>query len=319
MAAKRTPIPPGTVFTVSGSKWRLGRFIAKGGFGDLYLTQEDTSPSAGCSNDAQFVAKFEPIESGPLFCEVNFYMRTKACSLAGVPQPVGVSKHTHNGRDYRVLVIPRLGTDLQKILDANNKQLPPPTVFLLGYRLLEILKGIHAQGYTHGDIKAANIMTGFKDPEELFLIDYGLVFLYHRGGVPKSYKADPKNIHNGTIEVTCRDAHKGAAVSPRGDLETLGFCMWQWLCGRLPWEDVLKNKESVAARKDLYMQNIDTHIRPLLANSSHADKFCKFLKEVAALRYTDTPPYDRFRRIFKHALESLGGAVTDRCKLLELR
>ena len=40
-----------------------------------------------------------------------------------------------------------------------------------------------------------------------------------------------------------------AAPSRRGDLEILGFCMLQWLCGKLPWEDKLLDKNYVADSK----------------------------------------------------------------------
>lgn len=35
------------------------------------------------------------------------------------------------------------------------------------------------------------------------------------------------------------------APSRRGDLEILGYCMIQWLSGRLPWEDNLKDPNYV--------------------------------------------------------------------------
>jgi len=41
------------------------------------------------------------------------------------------------------------------------------------------------------------------------------------------------------------------APSRRGDLEVLGYCMLQWLCGQLPWEDDLVNKNRV---RDLKMR-----------------------------------------------------------------
>lgn len=37
--------------------------------------------------------------------------------------------------------------------------------------------------------------------------------------------------------------------SRRGDLEILGYCLLQWRCGKLPWEDNLENKSYVADRK----------------------------------------------------------------------
>ena len=38
--------------------------------------------------------------------------------------------------------------------------------------------------------------------------------------------------------------------APRGDLEILGYCLLQWLCGRLPWEDRLDDKNYVRDEKN---------------------------------------------------------------------
>ena len=43
-----------------------------------------------------------------------------------------------------------------------------------------------------------------------------------------------------------------AVTSRRGDLEILGYVMLQWLCGRLPWENNLANKEYVGNEKMRY-------------------------------------------------------------------
>lgn len=39
------------------------------------------------------------------------------------------------------------------------------------------------------------------------------------------------------------------APSRRGDLEILGYCMLQWLCGKLPWEQNLKDPVAVQTAK----------------------------------------------------------------------
>ena len=35
----------------------------------------------------------------------------------------------------------------------------------------------------------------------------------------------------------------------RGDMEILGYCLLQWLCGTLPWEDKLTDKNYVRDSK----------------------------------------------------------------------
>lgn len=41
------------------------------------------------------------------------------------------------------------------------------------------------------------------------MIDYGLAFRFMQDGKHKEYKEDPRKAHDGTVEFTSRDAHKG--------------------------------------------------------------------------------------------------------------
>lgn len=40
---------------------------------------------------------------------------------------------------------------------------------------------------------------------------------------------------------SCAHGYLVLAASRRSDLEILSYCMVQWLCGRLPWEDKLQD------------------------------------------------------------------------------
>ena len=60
----------------------------------------------------------------------------------------------------------------------------------------------------------------FKE-RDVFLVDFGLVSKYQRGGVHLEYKPDPRKMHDGTIEYLSRDAHIGVK-GRRSDLEVRG-------------------------------------------------------------------------------------------------
>lgn len=42
-------------------------------------------------------------------------------------------------------------------------------------------------------------------------MDYGLAYRYRVDGRPKAYKEDPRRKHDGTLEFTSIDAHKGVS------------------------------------------------------------------------------------------------------------
>ena len=51
----------------------------------------------------------------------------------------------------------------------------------------------------------------------MFLVDYGLAYRYCPDGEHKQYKEDPRKAHDGTIEFTSIDAHKGVSKSGGAD------------------------------------------------------------------------------------------------------
>lgn len=308
--------PPGEVLTDTGKKsWKLGAPIGMGGFGLLYLAEENSEKPVG--PDARYVIKVEPSENGPLFSELKFYMRAakpdliqswlKAHKLkhVGVPRYWGSGLHDKGGKRYRFMVIDRLGTDLQKKFEECGKRFPRKLVLQLGLRLLDTLEFIHEHEYVHADIKASNLLLSHSDPNQVYLVDYGLAYRYAPDGVLKEYKEDPKKCHDGTIEFTSIDAHKGASPCRRSDLQILSYCMLQWLCGRLPWEDRLQDPLYVRDSKIRSQENISEFLSQCFSPQDKPAEIQRFMEEVQSLGYKDKPPYEKLRSILQNGLKSI--------------
>ncbi|KAJ8411813.1 hypothetical protein AAFF_G00154510 [Aldrovandia affinis] len=315
--------PAGEVLTDTAKKrWKLGPPIGQGGFGLLYLANEDPSEAVGTS--APYVIKVEPSDNGPLFSELKFYMRAAKSDLIqswikshklkylGVPKYWGSGLHEKEGKRYRFMVMDRFGTDLQKIFEQHDKRFSRKLVLQLGLRLLDILEYIHEHEYVHADIKASNLLLSYKNPNQVYLVDYGLAYRYSPEGVLKEYKEDPKRCHDGTIEFTSIDAHKGVSPSRRADLEILGYCMIQWLCGRLPWEDKLQDPLYVRDSKIKCRDNISEFILKCFSSENKPDEMVKFMEEVKLLGYTDKPTYQKLRSILQAGLKSIGATDDDK-------
>ncbi|XP_029973536.1 serine/threonine-protein kinase VRK1-like isoform X2 [Salarias fasciatus] len=308
--------PAGEVLTDTGKKtWKLGDPVGQGGFGLIYLAQENSSKSVGA--DAQYVIKVEPSENGPLFSELKFYMRAAKPDLIqnwqrshklkslGVPRYWGSGLHEKDGKKYRFMVIDRLGTDLQKKFEECGRRFPRKLVLQLGLRVLDILEYIHDHEYVHADIKASNLMLSHNDPNKVYLVDYGLAYRYAPDGVPKEYKEDPKRCHDGTIEFTSIDAHKGASACRRSDLEILSYCMVQWLCGQLPWEDKLQDALYVRDCKIRSQENISEFMDECFTSQEKPDELQRFMEEVRALGYQEKPSYEKLRSILRAGLKAI--------------
>ncbi|XP_046874288.1 serine/threonine-protein kinase VRK1 [Hypomesus transpacificus] len=315
--------PPGEILTDTGKKsWKLGAPIGQGGFGLLYLADENTPKPVGAN--AAYVIKVEPSDNGPLFSELKFYMRaakpdliqtwmkTHKIKYLGVPKYWGSGLHENGGRRYRFMVMDRFGTDLQKKFEECGKSFSRKLVLQLGLKLLDILEYIHEHEYVHADIKASNLLLSHSNPDQVYLVDYGLAYRYCPEGVLKDYKEDPKRCHDGTIEFTSIDAHKGVSPCRRGDLEILGYCMVQWLCGRLPWEDKLQDPVYVRDSKIKCQENVSEFISKCFPSEDKPDELQKFMEEVKSLSYTDKPAYQKLRSILQAGLKSIGAKDDDK-------
>ncbi|XP_062974092.1 serine/threonine-protein kinase VRK1 isoform X2 [Elgaria multicarinata webbii] len=309
--------PPGEVFTdILKKDWKLGPVIGKGGFGCLYLA--DVNSSKSVTNDAPYVIKVEPSDNGPLFTELNFYTRAAKPDLIkkwisshklkylGVPKYWGSGMHQKNGKSYRFMVMDRFGKDLQKIFEERGKQFTRKAVLQLGLRILDVLEYVHEHEYVHGDIKASNLLLGYKAPHQVYLVDYGLAYRYSPEGNHKDYKENPKRCHDGTLEFTSIDAHKGVAPSRRGDLEILGYCMICWLSGKLPWEDNLKDPSYVKDSKIRYTDNIAELMCKCFTEKDKPGEIARYMETVMALTYTAKPPYQELREILLRGLKEIG-------------
>lgn len=67
-------IKEGEILTdITKKQWRVGKSVGAGGFGEIYLVSSDITKPV--SQDAMYAVKIEPHKNGPLFVEMNFYIR----------------------------------------------------------------------------------------------------------------------------------------------------------------------------------------------------------------------------------------------------
>ncbi|XP_036781897.2 serine/threonine-protein kinase VRK2 isoform X1 [Manis pentadactyla] len=312
------PLPEGKVlYDMEGNQWVLGKIIGSGGFGLIYLAFPMNKPE----KDARHVIKVEYQENGPLFSELKFYQRVakrdyikkwielKQLDYLGIPLFYGSGLTEFKGRSYRFMVMERLGKDLQKISDQNGT-FKKSTVLQLGIRMLDVLEFIHENEYVHGDIKAANLLLGYRNQDQVYLADYGLAYRYCPNGNHKHYQENPRKGHNGTIEFTSLDAHKGVALSRRSDLEIVGYCLLRWLCGKLPWERNLKDPVAVQTAKTKLLDELPESVLQWAPSRSSC---CKSNGEIAQylacaynLAYDEKPNYQMLKKILNPGGMPLG-------------
>eukprot|EP00914_Ancora_sagittata_P015730 GHVO01031295.1.p1 GENE.GHVO01031295.1~~GHVO01031295.1.p1 ORF type:complete len:475 (+),score=71.64 GHVO01031295.1:165-1589(+) len=304
------PLPAGEILTDLTKKghWKLIKPIGQGGFGLIYLAKADHA-----ALKEEFVVKLEPHGNGPLFCELNFFRRAgkpeliagfkKSHKMKHLGVPPYVASGTHSDNKYRFMVMNKYGTDLQKLFESNGKKFPEGTVYNLAIQMMDALEYVHASEFVHADIKASNIL--LDSSNAAVLVDYGLATRYLLNDKHKEYKEDPRKAHDGTIEFTSRDAHRGVAPSRRGDLEILAYCLLQWRCGALPWEDKLTNKDYVAQQKIKYLDDLPALFRKCFPGGDTPLPLKLFLEYVVKMEYDSSPDYNKCRKIFEDGLKKM--------------
>jgi vaccinia related kinase len=307
---------------IAENRWRLGRPMGVRGFGEVYLASNKTDRPVG--SDAQHVVIIEPHQNGHLFMEINRYLRMaksdminqwKKCRKMkhiGLLPPIGSGSHVCRGEKYRFLVQERCGQDLGKLFLQSGRKFPVKTAFYIGIQILDTLEYIHSLGYTYVDIKGPSLVLGYRKGTEnfVYLMDFDKLCRYlDDDGVHKKYGCDEIKAHSGTIEYCSRDAHVGA-FSRRGDLESLGYNMLQWLCGKLPWEDS-DDPECIYFQKKGFMSCIPLLMLRSFLDSEPPAVLSQYFEHVASLGFETTPNYDYCRELLRQGIEGCG-CVDDR-------
>jgi len=326
------PFSNGTILTdLCHKTWSIGNPIGQGGFGCLYECRSTSSKTP------IYVVKVEPDSNGPLFCEMHFYLQLGKQTLQdtfikinqldhlGVPQLIthGMHVSTTTKRRYRFLVIPRYKQTLAVELRLTNNNighcLDEKRVQSIGKQMLDIFEYIHSHGYVHADIKAENIL--MNDSVHIYLLDYGL-----SRKVSIQYEEKVQRRHEGTLEFTSLDVHRGAVPSFRGDLEILFYNILHWLGGRLPWLTITDGarvqQAKLTARSDPsgFVRSIFTNKNSI--TSKMLDALTQFYREIIEMNYTDKGDYQRLREIItckSRQRRSSIGAVSSRKPLIDLK
>ncbi|AEN03753.1 ser/thr protein kinase-like protein [Yokapox virus] len=279
------------IYDNNNNKWVIGDILHSGN-SILYKVKKKYSYVYS------YVMKIDNKTYKPLLNEINIclllsltnkeyikkWIKTQKFKYLAVPivKAVGVTD------EYRFIITKYLGNVFKP------KPIDIKSIYTTSIAIINALEYIHSHGLSHGNVEPNNILI---NNNIVTLIDYtkckniyiGRDFNKH---IP--YKED--NIPYGNIKYMCLDYHRGAAVSRRGDLEMLGYCIIEWFGGKLPWEkdNCIMNLELI---KSYYLNNIDKLIEECFPNEFHLD-ILRYLEYVYELDYNQKPDYNKLRELF---------------------
>jgi casein kinase 1 len=151
-----------------GGKFRLGRKIGSGSFGDIYI-------GTNVQNGEEVAIKLESIKSKhpQLLYESKLYK-----ILAGGVGVPNVHWYGVEG-DYNVMVIDLLGPSLEDLFSFCNRKFSLKTTLMLADQMINRIEYVHAKNFIHRDIKPDNFLIGLgKKANQVHIIDFGLAKKY---------------------------------------------------------------------------------------------------------------------------------------------
>ncbi|KAH1015710.1 casein kinase I isoform X2 [Dendroctonus ponderosae] len=269
-----------------GNKYRLGRKIGSGSFGDIYL-------GTNISTGEEVAIKLECIKTRhpQLHIESKFYKMMQGG--VGIPQ----MKWCGSEGDYNVMVMELLGPSLEDLFNFCSRRFSLKTVLLLADQLISRTDFIHSRNFIHRDIKPDNFLMGLgKKGNLVYIIDFGLAKKYRdgRSHLHIPYK-DNKNL-TGTARYASINTHLGIEQSRRDDLESLGYVLMYFNRGSLPWQG-LKAATKRQKYERISEKKISTPIDELC--KGYPPEFPTYLTYCKSLRFEQRPDYSYLRQLFR--------------------
>ena len=275
--------------TVFFNKYRLVEKLGEGTFGMIFKCE---------SSDGLCAFKFEkkrPNKRSLLKAESDIMMILKG---PGIPR---IISYIEEG-DYNIMIMELLGKSLEGLLKQSpGKKMSIKTVCLLGIEMLKILKYIHDKNYIHRDIKPDNFAIGYSEPNNLFLLDFGLAKKYRSSRTLEQKPMQKNKKLTGTARYASINALRGYDQSRRDDLESVGYVLAYLLRGNLPWQGIIVKTKEEKYAKILYKKQ---YITPEELLNGYPTELVTYIKYCKGLDYNEEPDYNYLTGLFSNVIKN---------------
>jgi len=224
---ERVSLATGQIFA---TRYRIDRFIARGGMGSLY---EVVDLAASGATELSFALKvLTPLEDDER-AEARFRREAElARSLVGEPFPKLYQYGVEQGMPYMVMELFEGETLASRL--RRQRTLSPRDCADLLRQLADGLEFAHAIGIVHRDITPRNLFFAVRvnSPEALKILDFGIA----RHTVTESELTVPGTMLGSPHYVSPEQAVGTADIDGRTDLWSSAVVLYESLLGRRPFE-----------------------------------------------------------------------------------
>lgn len=276
-----------------GNKYRLGRKIGSGSFGDIYL---GTTINTG----EEVAIKLECIRTKhpQLHIESKFYKMMQGG--IGIPRIIWCGSEG----DYNVMVMELLGPSLEDLFNFCARRFSLKTVLLLADQMISRIDYIHSRDFIHRDIKPDNFLMGLgKKGNLVYIIDFGLAKKFRDTRTLRHIPYRENKNLTGTARYASINTHLGIEQSRRDDLESLGYVLMYFNLGALPWQG-LKAANKRQKYERISEKKLSTTILSLC--KGFPSEFVNYLNFCRQMHFEQRPDYCYLRKLFRNLFHRLG-------------
>ena len=263
--------------------------IGKGAFGLVFL-------GTNIKTNKDVAIKIESKEAIPQTLKSEAFIVVDLGGQLGFPKFKSYGKTSK----YNILIESLLGKSLENIYNENGKQFSLDELCMIAIQILERIESLHFKNYIHRDIKPDNFLIGKKDPNIIYLVDFGLAKKFRSKKTGRHINFKKTGRLTGTIRYSSPNALSGGEQSRKDDLISIGYMLVYFFNSKLPWQ-LIRDRNELNKICKIYKMKKET--KPEILCRGLPNEMTEYMKYVENLRFEQKPNYEYLKNLFNTILK----------------